>query len=45
MEDINVKEIINFFISKIWLVIIFVLVFAVNGYLYFAHIQTPKYGY
>lgn len=43
MEEINVREILDFFISKIWLIIIFILVFAANGYLYFAHIQTPKY--
>ena len=43
MEEINVREILDFFISKIWLIIIFALVFAANGYLYFAHIQTPKY--
>ena len=43
MEEINIKELLDFFISKIFLIIIIVLVFAANGYLYFAHIQTPKY--
>ena len=43
MEEINIKEILSFFVSKIWLMIIFVLAFATMGYLYFAHIQTPMY--
>lgn len=43
MEEINIKEIINFLISKLWLIIIIVIVFVVNGYLYFSHIQTPLY--
>jgi len=43
MDEINIKEIINFLISKLWLIIILVIVFAVNGYLYFSHIQTPLY--
>lgn len=43
MEEINIKELLSYFISKIYLIIIIVLVFAANGYLYFAHIQTPKY--
>ncbi|MBR3362383.1 MAG: hypothetical protein IKG40_00485 [Bacilli bacterium] len=43
METINYKELISFFISKIYLVILFVLIFTGLGYLYFAHVQTPLY--
>jgi len=43
MEEINTREIINFFISKIYFIIIFIIIFATAGYFYFAHIQTPRY--
>lgn len=43
MEKINTKELLKFFASKIYLMIIFVVTFIIIGYVYFAHIQTPMY--
>ena len=43
MEEINVKEILDFFVSKLYFILIFIVLFAGLGYFYFAHIQTPRY--
>ena len=43
MEQFNLKELLALLSSKIYLMIIFIFLFAIIGYAYFAHIQTPMY--
>lgn len=43
MEEINIKEILEFFVSKLYFILIFIVLFAGIGYCYFAYIQTPRY--
>lgn len=43
MEEIDLKELFNFFVKKIYIVIGLTLVFMVVGFIYFKEFQTPLY--
>lgn len=43
MEDINLKEIFNYFISKIWIVIILLLLATSSMFIYTNYMQIPLY--
>ncbi len=44
MENINLKEIVSYFIQKIWLVIAILLVVFIGGEVYSAFLKTPLYA-
>ena len=43
MEETNVKDLLKFFVSKIYILIIIMSIFAIGGFVYSKFIQTPLY--